>query len=213
MREDKATSVLPWLGAVMLFSALMEFLSIQNELFRLVFYWTYLACIPGVGLLLMSLCRVNLASWRQLFYPSAMFCFLMPFVCWRERTLSEGLHIYVCCHLLFVALFWLLFAVIGALRELYPESFHMKWLRQVVLYVELVPCCAVIFANLGTTVKEKGFQIMSSGFWIIWFRVNLGMMYIRYLMVISTVVVALYCIVLYLGIMKTETPQEDENGD
>ncbi len=217
MCEVKATSALPWLGAIMIIAALMEWLSLQNDMVRMVFYWPYIPCSMGVALLLLSMWPVEMPSWKQkLFVPSALFCFLMPFFCWRERTLAEGLHSYACCQLIFVALFWLLFAVIDIMREMFPEKRSLKWLRQLLLYGMLVPCCALIVANFGTIVKDRGFDLLSKGFWIIWSRTNLGMSSLRYFMVLATLLVSGFCV----SLRKTSeietspseietTPQED----
>ena len=195
MCEVKATSALPWLGAIMIIAALMEWLSLHNDMVRMVFYWPYIPCFTGFAFLLSAIWPVAMPSWRQkLFAPSALFCFLMPFFCWRERTLTEGLHSYVCCQLIFVALFWQLFAVIGMMREMFPEKSSLKWLRQLVLYGMLVPCCALIAANFGTTVNDRGFDLLSKGFWIIWSRTNMGMRSLRYFMVLATMLVSGFCV-------------------
>lgn len=215
MGEVKATSALPWLGAFLIIAALMEWLSLWNEMIRMVFYWPYIPCFAGFALLLLSLWPVEMPSWREkLFVPSALFCFLMPFFCWRERSLAECLHSYVCCQLIFVALFWLLFAVIGIMREMFPERRCLKWVRQLVLYGMLVPCCALIAANFGTTVCDRGFDVFSKGFWIIWSRTNLGMRSLRCFMVVASLFVGVFCVALRKMSKIEATPQEDfENGN
>jgi len=209
MRGCKATYALPLLGGMLLFSALMELLSLQNELFRMLFYWTYIACLPCIALLLLSMLRMNAPSWRQLFVPSALLCFLMPFVCWRERTLSEGIHLYACCQLIFVALFWLLFALIKIMRELSPNDLCLKWLRHFTLYFVLVPCCGLISANLGAINSGRELDLHLGTSWIIWSRANLGMAALRYFMVAASLLVGAFCLVTRRKESKNEEATTD----
>ena len=76
MPRCKAILLLTWLGVLMLALALMELLSLQNELFRMLFYWTYLACVPGIALLALSMLGKEVPPWRMLFMPAALICFI-----------------------------------------------------------------------------------------------------------------------------------------
>lgn len=212
MSRAKATTyLLPYVGLALLVLALMELLSLQNELFRMLFYWTYIVCIPGIVLFALSLVPVKSSSWRMFFMPAALLCFMMPFICWHERTLVEGYHVYFCCHAALVALYWLLFTVISVLRELYPSAhFFLKWVRQFVLYAMLVPSCALISANFGTVVNERGFDIFKGGLWISWCRYNMSMAPLRYIAVIALLMMG--CIVMSINRTEDKT-SEIEDGD
>ena len=190
----KARIALAALGAQLLIIAALEFMALQNGLFKIFFFWSYLVCLPAATILILSLLEVKLPGWKSLSAPSAMFCLLMPFCCWQERTLSECVYDYVCCQLVFIAAYWLFFAVVSMLREACPGHAALKWLRQLVLYGMLVPSCALAMANLGTICKDGRCALPSIGFLVLWGRLNLEMPAIRYFLLAGMTLVGLFCI-------------------
>ena len=190
----KARIALIALGAQLLVSAALGLLALQNGLFRIVFFWTYLACVPAAIVLALSLLKIESPGWEALFAPAAIYCLLLPFCCWRERSLSESAYTYICCQLVFIAAYWLLFSLISVLRRLCPGYAALKWLRQLVLYGMLVPSGALAMANLGTICKDGRCALPSIGFVVLWGRLNLEMPAIHYFLLAGMALVGLFCI-------------------
>ncbi len=165
--EIKARMTLAALGALLFVSAVMQLAAFVSELFGLVVYWTGVVCIPGFLACALSCVKISLREWDRIFLPASLYGFLMPLMCWRERSLSDSVYLLICCLFLGFVSLWLSAQTLNILRCNSPHRWH-RWLRHLMLYGIFVPFAAYLIVAFLLVKGESSAEIFSSVLWRGW---------------------------------------------